>query len=355
MRKLGLETVLFSFIFVTASSAETAQWKFKVGFIAPLSGPAANYGTWAKTGFEMGLAEIKDSRLEVVFEDDQFKPADTVSAFKKLTQVDKVDLVISIGSTPSNAIAPLAEAARIPLIAWASDSKVSKGRAYVMRSYFSGEEEGAAIAAEIDRRGYQEVGVIVSVNDYTQSVRKGILAKLEAGKIKYDVEVPAEAVDFRPFILRAGALGVRQVFLCLNPGQFGLFAKQLRELKSDAQMIGCENIQAADELKIAAGSLEGAWFVTSAISQDFLGKYAEHLKGDTLVPAVAVHYDLAYLIYDAMLHAAAPKDVWQAVLGSEKRNTAVGSVGVANRGGDRFLDTARRVMLVTDNDFVQVH
>lgn len=337
-----------------APGTASAEWQYRVGFIAPLSGSAQNYGAWAKRGFEMGLASVKSDRLRVFYEDDQLKPANTVSAFRKLTQVDRVNLVVSIASTPSNAIAPLAQTAQIPLIAWASDSRVSRGRSYVMRSYFSGEEEGVAIAAEALRRDHKHVAIIIAVNDYTYSVREGLLSGLEGARIKYDQEVPADTQDFRPFILQALGKGTGEFFVCLNVGQFGLFAKQLRELKSAAQIFACENMQAADELKIASGTLEGAWFVTSDLNPEFLKKYEAALSSDALVPAVAVHYDLARLIAAAVDKAPNREGVWPQILESQERNWAVNSLGVAQRHDDRFLDTARCVMRVSGGRFEKV-
>lgn len=326
--------------------------KLRIGFIAPFSGPAQAYGASARSGFELALGEIGDRRIEVFYEDDQFTAAKTVSAFKKLTDLNHVHVVISVGSTPSNAIAPLAENRKVPLIAWASDSRVSKGRSYVMRSYPSGESEGQEIAQQAVKLGYADIGVFTVISDYASSVRSGFQSRSGSGTVKLDVEVPVETSDFRPFLIQAQQKGVKQLFLCLNPGQFGLLARQARELKLQGAIFGCENLHASNEISLSAGALEGAWFVTTRVDPDFEKKYREKLGEDAFAQAVTVHYDLAYLLHDALNRARHAAGVFTALLGASRRNVALGSRGVVAGAGDRYIDAAWVVMQVRGETFV---
>ncbi len=52
--------------------------------------------------------------MEVIYEDDQSSPARTVAAFNKLVEIARVGVVVTLGSTPSNAGAPAGTGAGRP-------------------------------------------------------------------------------------------------------------------------------------------------------------------------------------------------------------------------------------------------
>ena len=180
MKKVFFCVLFFCLNTLSSAAAEQEAQQLKIGFIAPFSGAAAAYGTACRNGFEMALSENSDLPIKVYYEDDQYVPAKAVSALKKLHEVHKVDLLLSMASTVSNAVAPLAERAATPLIAWANDPKVARGRHYVIISEQSAELEGQHIATEVARRGYNSIAFVRAAGDYQQAVSDGFLAALPA-------------------------------------------------------------------------------------------------------------------------------------------------------------------------------
>src|SRR5690606_533685 len=146
--------------------------------------------------------------------------------FKKLVDQDEVDLVLTTASAPSAAVAPLAEQRKVPLIAWACDERVSRGREYVMRSWVGGEYEGGFGAIEGLKRRYEKVAVVITTNDFPQSVRDGFLKVFPSERVAMSEEFLPDTKDFKPFILRATEKGARGFFICLNPGESSMFARQ---------------------------------------------------------------------------------------------------------------------------------
>lgn len=264
----------------------------KIGFIAPLSGSAAAYGVAAKNGFELALKELTSSKPIVIYEDDRFDPKLSIAAFHKLVDSDKVDLVISIASAPSAAIAPLAQAKKIPHFAWASDSKVSKDRDFVIRTYPSGYEEGVRAAQNAKRLNYKKVASFVSINAYPLSVRDGLISELSKESIVLDEQTPPEITDFKPVLLQAKNRGADSLFICLNPGQSGLFASQAREMKMNQPIFGCINLESTSERDLSKGALIGAWFVTVDVTDDFKKKYMAEFKNDEMLSGAGIHFDL---------------------------------------------------------------
>src|SRR6266849_7106509 len=72
----------------------------KIGAILPLTGDSASWGEQGRWGIESAVREVNESggidgkQVEVIFEDSQAIPRVAVTAFGKLSQVDKVQAVI---------------------------------------------------------------------------------------------------------------------------------------------------------------------------------------------------------------------------------------------------------------------
>lgn len=312
--------------------------KLRVGVITPLSGSAQMYGTAVRNGIELALSEIKNPALEVLYEDDGFVISKSVAAFKKLSETDAVNLVISTASSPSNAIAPLAEKAKVPLLAWASDSKVSKDRAYVVRSWMSGYEEGKRIAAEAAARRYAKVAHVVSINDYPLSVRDGFINNFPAAQVVLDEEFPPDTTDFKAFLAKARKDEASGIALCLNPGASALLAKQARELGVSAAFFGCENLHSKDEVAASQNALVGAWFVTAGVSEEFKEKYIKRFADDSVVSGAAIHYDIIKLLNEiAEEQPANGADLISRLYAGGVRQGAVGTYEVRKVDGDQYF------------------
>ena len=102
-----------------------AEPLIRVGAILPLSGPAANAGNTCRKGIEMHLNELgKTARIAVFFEDDQMVPKNTVLAYRKLKDVNNINLAFSVSANPGNALLPLTEQDGVVMISASSDNRL---------------------------------------------------------------------------------------------------------------------------------------------------------------------------------------------------------------------------------------
>ena len=88
-----------------AVSTPKPQQTVKVGAILPLSGPYAKIGEDAQKAIQMALKG--ENNITLVFEDSQFNAKTAVSAYQKLTSIDKVDALVNLDSVSFAAINPL--------------------------------------------------------------------------------------------------------------------------------------------------------------------------------------------------------------------------------------------------------
>jgi ABC-type branched-subunit amino acid transport system substrate-binding protein len=94
-----------------------------VFFFEPLSGPAATVGDdfrrAALMSFEKLPPEVR-RRLKLVFEDTQLNATVVVNAYKALSHRERIDAAVVSFSESVNAIAPIADRAKIPMVGCAS-------------------------------------------------------------------------------------------------------------------------------------------------------------------------------------------------------------------------------------------
>jgi ABC-type branched-subunit amino acid transport system substrate-binding protein len=189
--------------------------------------------------------------------------------------------------------------------------------------------------------------VFSSVGDYPYSVQRGLAAGLPSDKIVLDQELPASE-DFKPFLMRAKTKDSDSFFICLNPGQSGLFARQLRQLQMHGDICGCDNLNIQDEWKNAAGALEGAWLVTAGVSEEFRSRYKARYGEDSAIDAAAILYDVMKIISRAIPGRLPAEKIVEALIGSGEENGAIGKSHFVRTKDDQFLDMQLVVKRVGD-------
>lgn len=129
--------------------------------MAPLSGPIAAYGEEAKRGIAAALAS--STQIKVIYEDDVCEPKTAVAAYKKLTELDKVKVIIGpLCGAPQKAIASLVKntdvLVMLPSAAPEGVFEESGGSMY--NTQYSLEDESTFIANKMGELGYKKVALI---------------------------------------------------------------------------------------------------------------------------------------------------------------------------------------------------
>ena len=271
----------------------------KVGLILPLTGEVASLGENAKNGAKLahdGLSKNVKQKIELKFEDDNFKPKNTVSAFNKLVENDGANIIICFTSAPCSAVAPIADRNKIPLIAVAS-TPVQKDRNFVVRLEISTTEEAKKLAQFIKVKEYSKIASIVAVQD-------GIKAGYESLSNYSDFaakEVASESVkpdekDFRTIIAKLLSKNPDLIFVGLLPGMAGEFGKQARELGYEGDFFGFNFIEGEETLVAAQGSLDGIVYTQASDPEDWFVKKYMRVFNKSIGPGSAHFYDAINLI-----------------------------------------------------------
>jgi branched-chain amino acid transport system substrate-binding protein len=152
----------------------------KIGFLGPLTGDLGNIGQNAQAAVSIAVDEINNKggvlgkRLEVVYEDDGCNGATGANAISKLINTDKV--VAVLGGLCSGATlgeAPIAEAAKIPQLAYASTNPtISQAGDYIFRDVPSDNFQAKFVAQYLMKIGKKNVALLTAKDDYGDGLNK---------------------------------------------------------------------------------------------------------------------------------------------------------------------------------------
>ncbi len=291
---LAVVTVVF---LVTAPAL--AQETIKIGFFAPITGPAAADGASAQHAVELGVKElnaaggIKGKKVELIVYDDRFSPQEAVAIANKLIEKDQVAGVVSGSySGPTRVTAPIFAKAGVPMVAgYAVHPDVTKAGESNFRNGFLGEVEGGAAGEyAVKVLKSKTPAVIYMDNDFGREISAGFIKraqKLGAAIVARQVyKFPGEK-DFRPFLTRIKEARPDLIFAAGYYNEAALIVRQAKELGITVQILGEEGFDSPKFIELAGKDAEGVIIATNLdrddprpVVQNFLKNYKQAYNYD---------------------------------------------------------------------------
>src|SRR6187402_247321 len=312
---------LLSLTLGLATFAHAAE-PIKVGEYASLTGKEAGFGQTSHHGVVMAIEEINAAGgvlgrpLELAYEDNQTKAGESATAVKKLISRNKVVALIGeVSSGRSLEAAPIAQQAKIPMIApAATNPKVTQTGNYIFRVCFIDPFQGTVMAkfAKDDLKA-KKVAILSSVsNAYSLGLAKFFKETFTAGGgvIAAEKNFSEGDKDFRAQLTAVKAAGVDAVFV---PGYYteaALIVRQARDLGLTMPFFGGDGWEDEQLLKIGGEALNGCYYSThfSAENSDpavakFVTRYKARWNNEVPGAFSALGYDAVYVLADAIKRA----------------------------------------------------
>jgi branched-chain amino acid transport system substrate-binding protein len=308
---------------VVLALALRAQDTIKVGEYASLTGKEASFGQQSHKGLTLAIEELNTAggvlgkKLELITEDNQTKPGESATAVKKLISRDKVVALIGeVASGRSLEAAPIAQAAKIPMIApAATNPKVTQTGNYIFRVCFIDPFQGTVMAkfAQTDLKA-KKVAVLSSVsNAYSVGLAKFFKETFTAngGIIVSEKNFSEGDKDFRAQLTAVKAAGADAVFVPSYYTEAALIARQARDLGINVPFFGGDGWVADQLLEIGGEALNGCYYSThfspenqDPVVQAFVKKFKARWGANENPDAfAALGYDAAYVLVDAIKRA----------------------------------------------------
>lgn len=239
----------------------------KIGMVVPMTGAAAESGSFAQTGAKIALEAVNKAGgvlgkpLELIFEDDQTTNPGAVLAFSKLaSNPDIVAFLGSIRSTQMHAMAPDMLKIGKPVGFGGTDPNLTKlGNPWLFRFRPNDSYSGKVIA----QFGAKELGkkkwaIVHSTDAFGTAGGKALADALpdNGATLALDQGYANQSQDFTPVVLavRQSGADILGTYFTFET-DLGIFARQLRQLGVNIPWVGSPSIVNISALKLAGPAL----------------------------------------------------------------------------------------------------
>lgn len=367
--KRHLTRVLFTLATaVGLASVSSLAWSqaIRIGFQAPLTGPAASDGKTALQGAELAVEQINAAggvngrKLELVIADDQTQPAQAVPLANKFVG-DGIKAVISGSySGPTRAAAGVFQAARIPYIsAYAIHPDITRAGNYVFRTGLMGEVQGRAVAKLVtDVLKHKRMTMLSLNNDFGQSLAAGIKEQAPRMGLTIVSEYSFGMGD-RQFGSLVASVKRDDPEVIFISGYFfngGPLVAQLRAAGIKAPIVGTEGFDTMTFISVAKEAAEGVVIVTtldrdstSPPTRKFIEDYKRKFGVGAEMVAASTH-TAVNLMADALRRAGSddPARLRDALAATKDLPSATGAVTMNSA---REVYKAAQVQVIRGGEF----
>jgi branched-chain amino acid transport system substrate-binding protein len=300
-----------------------------LGEVGSLTGSEATFGLSTKNGIQMALDEVnaaggvtlkdggveKTKKLAVRVYDDQGKPEEAANAVTRLISQDKVVAILGeVASSNSLAMAPKAQAAKVPMVSPSSTNpKVTEVGDFIFRVCFIDPFQGTVMAKFVTEQLKLKNVAILKDNksDYSLGLSQFFtetFTKL-GGTVVAEEAYSKGDTDFRGQLTALKGKKPEAIYV---PGYYtdvGVIARQAKELGLAVPLLGGDGWESEKLFELGGSAIDGSYFSNhystdnpSPTVQSFIKNYEAKFgsKPDSLA---ALGYDAAMVVIEAMKRA----------------------------------------------------
>lgn len=311
--------------FVLAASLAVsafAQETIRIAQYGAFTGKDAAFGVSARKGVILAVEELNAAGgvlgrpLELVTGDNQSKQGESATIVKKFITRDKVVAILG-GNASTNSLeaAPIAQGAKIPMIAISSTNpRVTETGDYIFRVCFIDPFQGAVLAKFArDTLHAKRVAIITSVsNPYAVGLTKVFREQFTAGggEIVADQKHNEGDKDFRAQLTAIKAAKPDAIFSSGYYTEGALICIQARALGLAIPLVGGDGWEAPELITLGGKAVEGTYY-SAHYSKDspapevvnFIGKFGARWSGEQPDGIAANGYDAVHLLAAAIQRA----------------------------------------------------
>ena len=290
---------------------------FRIGVMESLTGPGETYGNVSNQSKQMAVDEINAAggvngrMIELVVEDSKCNAQDSITAYKKLTDVDGVKIIL--GTSCSGAMlgaAPLAEEDGVILFSGlATNPDIATAGDYIFRTAMSDAQLGIDTGNVMWADGVRNLATITESTDYAEGVRRTTVAQFEklGGTVVGEERYASDVTDFRTQLtklIESNPDGLHVAAQSEFTG--GTVVKQVRELGyqgpiySEIVPIGTTALEIAGEAATGMKAITAELDPGNNKAQEVLANFRERYEYVTLPWYLGSAYDDVYITAECL-------------------------------------------------------
>ena len=251
-----------------------AQDTIKIGVTQPLTGAFAASGNYVAQGAKIAEDEINAAggvlgkKIQLIIEDNKSNPTEAVSTVEKLTQKDKVPIIVGAwSSTLTLAVMPKLEEYGVPMVVETSSSGkiTTSGNPYIFRISPTSEMEAVAFKPLVAKMGIKKADFLYTNNDFGIGSSQEFAKMLKANGVETGVSetMDPKATDFSAQLAKIKASGGDTLFVTTAVEQLTLILKQAKDQQLKVRVISCGGSNSPDQLIAQAGDAANGSYHTT--------------------------------------------------------------------------------------------
>lgn len=279
-------------VLTTAGCTKKSSNEIVIGQYGSMTGGQATFGQSTDEGVRLAIDEvnaaggIKGKKIRLVTMDTEGKPEQAVSVAKRLIEQEKiVALVGEVASSLSLAVAPIAQASKIPMVTPSSTNpKVTDVGDYIFRTCFIDPFQGTVMAKfAVENLKAKKVAILRDVkSDYSVGLSDFFILKLKelGGEVVEDTSYQAGDVDFKAQLTKIKGKNPDAIFIPGYYTEVGLIARQAKELGLKQPLLGGDGWDSTKLSEIGGKAVDGSYFSnhysnesTDPVAVDFMKKF----------------------------------------------------------------------------------
>ena len=319
---LGLSLALVCAMFTgNAMVGNSAAAPIKIGAVMPLTGQVASFGQSAQKGIQMLEKEtnkaggINGRKVQFIFQDDQATAVNAVTVGKKLITDDGVVAIVGpLTSTSANALAPIAQSYKIPMVTGtATNIKVTQAGNYIFRTCLIDPFQGKVVAkfAKSTLKAKKAAVLYNNGDDYSKGLADSFVASFKSagGSIVDSETYNTGDKDFSAQLTSLKGKNPPAIFVPGYYTEVGLIARQARKLGVHSVLMGGDGWDSEKLWEIGGEALNGGYFSNhysvdnpSPMIQGFVTSFKNRWH-ETPDAMAALGYDATKILIDAIRRA----------------------------------------------------
>ena len=318
--------MILALVFAACGGGGSAQDEpFKIGVMESVTGPGETYGNVAVRSKQMAVDEINEAggingrMLELIVEDSKCSAQDAITAYRKLTDVDEVKIIL--GTSCSGAMlgaAPLAEEDGVVLFSGlATNPDIADAGDYIFRTSMSDLQLGIDTGNVLWADGARTLATITEATDYAEGVRRTSVDQFvqRGGKLVGEERYASDVTDFRSQLTKLFGQNPDALHIASqSESSGGTIVKQARELGYEGPIYSEIVPVGATALEIAGDAATGLKAITAELdpanakAQEVLSNFKERYEYVTLSWYLGSAYDDVYIAAECLKQTGDDQD-----------------------------------------------
>ena len=249
-------------------SAADESEELRIGVIFPFTGKEERQGELGRTGIELALFEFADFRPRVFWEDSRSDPKEAVAAFTKLQSVNKIHAALTMGSPSAMALLPLADRARLPLLAMVVVSSFSVPDDFGFRLMGTAEGFGRRVDDLLQKElGKKKIALLFVEDSYGSTYAKFFDHDLDESVLVVRESYLPGTTDFRSQLVRLKGAKPDAVILASWGAEIGPILRQAQDLGLAPGVFICSGACDNPDVAVAAAGAADSLVVVASASR----------------------------------------------------------------------------------------